>query len=59
MIGPLVGDNYEVKVNVLDVGDVTDATFYSANGKTFSLKDNNNEASSFIIAFIEYETCEE
>jgi cysteine-rich repeat protein len=50
VIGPFVGGDFEVWVNVLESGDNTDAIFYSADGTSFSLS-NDAGIASFAIAF--------
>ncbi|MCB0391257.1 MAG: hypothetical protein KDD58_08200 [Bdellovibrionales bacterium] len=57
IIGPFVGDDFLIKINVLNSGDIQNATFFSANNHNFSLKDKNNQVSSFIIGFLEYRKC--
>lgn len=59
VIGPLVGNQYIIKVKMLHSGDIQNATFYSANGESFSLTDMGGAVSSFIIQFEDFETCEE
>lgn len=50
VIGPFVGGDFEIWVNVLESGDNTDAIFYSADGTSFSLS-NDAGIASFAIAF--------
>lgn len=58
VIGPFKGTNFEIAVNVLSSGDLSKATFFSSDNKTFSLTDNNNNLSSFIISFDSTSACE-
>ncbi len=58
VIGPFKGTNFEIGVNVLSSGDLNKATFFSSDNKTFSLTDQNNNLSSFIISFDSTSACE-
>lgn len=58
VIGPFKGTNFEIGVNVLSSGDLNKATFFSSDNKTFSLTDQNNNLSSFIISFDSTAACE-
>lgn len=57
VIGPFKGTNFEIGVNVLSSGDLNKATFFSSDNKTFSLTDQNNALSSFIISFDSTSAC--
>ena len=57
-IGPLVTNDYRIQVKFLATGDITNALFYLADGQSFTLKDNGNNISSFVIAFKDYELCQ-
>ncbi|MCB9073411.1 MAG: hypothetical protein H6623_07295 [Bdellovibrionaceae bacterium] len=57
VLGPFQGTDFKIRVKFLNTGDVQDARFYSANGYAFDLKDSENQISSFIIAFEDYEDC--
>ena len=51
VIGPInIMDNFEIKLRMLDSGNVTNARFYSANEDDFSLIDNDGSIISFSIA---------
>lgn len=54
MIGPFVNQDFTIYVNsLLNIG-IDDASFYSSNGETFALEDEDidpTEASSFIIKY--------
>ncbi|MCB0341445.1 MAG: hypothetical protein H6626_13820 [Pseudobdellovibrionaceae bacterium] len=57
IIGPFEGEDFYIKVNVLETGDIQDATFYSEGDRKFSLNNANNKVSSFIIGFLGYKKC--
>ncbi|HEX4922828.1 MAG TPA: hypothetical protein VFV50_02045, partial [Bdellovibrionales bacterium] len=57
VIGPFNG-NFEIAVKVLNVGDVIDAAFYSANGDLLPLKNGTDAVSSFVIGYQGYRSCE-
>ncbi|MCC6137798.1 MAG: hypothetical protein IT287_04150, partial [Bdellovibrionaceae bacterium] len=57
VIGPFYGENFKIRVKFLSTGDIQDARFYSANGYSFNLKDSENQISSFMIAYEDYEDC--
>jgi len=57
VIGPFSGETYKIRVKFLATGDVQSARFYSANGYAFDLKDDENQISSFIIAYQDYHEC--
>lgn len=57
VIGPFQGENYKIHVRVLQTGDIQNARFYSANGYSFQLKDQQQDISSFIITFESIENC--
>jgi hypothetical protein len=59
VLGPLTGTDYKIRVQFLSTGDIQNARFYSANGRTFTLKDKQNKISSFVIAYKSYEDCED
>lgn len=56
VIGPFMGGDFEIWVNVLESGDNTDAIFYSADGTSFSLS-NDAGIASFAIAFKSDASC--
>lgn len=56
VIGPLSSEEFLISVKVLRSGDNRLATFYSADGKTFSLSGELGH-NSFIIGFEGYEIC--
>lgn len=58
VIGPFKGTNFEAAVNVLSSGDLNKATFFSSDNQTFSLTDQNNNLSSFIISFDSTSACQ-
>lgn len=58
VLGPFLGDAFKIRVKFLSTGDIHDARFYSANGYSFDLKDNEQQISSFLIAFEAYEDCQ-
>ncbi len=58
VIGPFVGGDFEIWVDVLESGDNTDAVFYSADGTSFSLS-NDAGIASFAIAFKSDAACAE
>ncbi len=58
VIGPFKGTNFEISAKVMQTGDLKRASFFSSDGKTFSLTDNNNALSSFIISFDSTAACQ-
>lgn len=58
VIGPFNGEDFLIQVKVINSGANQDARFYSSNGESFALKNNNNKISSFIISFKEEKQCE-
>jgi hypothetical protein len=50
VIGPFVGTNYKIRVELLNGGDNKDAKFYSQDEKDLTLLDGGN-LSSFEISF--------
>lgn len=57
VIGPFRGDTFKIRFRFLSTGDIQDARFYSANGYAFDLKDAENQISSFLVAYQDYEDC--
>jgi len=57
VIGPLVGQNYKILVHFDQTGDIKTARFYSADGQSFTLGNNSQNISSFIIAYQKYQNC--
>jgi len=58
VIGPFLGGDFEIWVNVLESGDNTTAVFYSADGTSFALA-NDAGIASFAIAFKSDAACAE
>lgn len=57
VIGPFAGELFWIKVKILSIGNVNDAAFYSADGTHFTLKDQQQNISSFVIGFKKRGTC--
>ena len=58
VIGPFKGTNFEIAVNVLNSGDLNKASFFSSDNQVFSLTDQNNNLSSFIVSFDSTSSCQ-
>ncbi|OGR02025.1 MAG: hypothetical protein A2284_10365 [Deltaproteobacteria bacterium RIFOXYA12_FULL_61_11] len=57
VLGPFEGEDFTIAVRIDQTGNLTNATFFSANGQTFQLKDATRNISSFIIAYAGEQTC--
>jgi hypothetical protein len=57
VIGPFHGDGFQIAVQVLNIGDVIDAGFYSSTGEVLALGDGPEKVSSFIVKFEPFEDC--
>lgn len=57
VIGPFSGEDFRIKVKILLIGNVNNAAFYSADGSHFTLKDENDDISSFVIGFKSRKLC--
>lgn len=55
IIGPFVGEYFEIHVQIVSAGDLQGARFYSANSSSFNL--GQSSTLSYIIRYREYEDC--
>lgn len=59
VIGPFLGNNFEIKVKMIEKGDVNDVKFHSANAEddVFLLSDKDEVNTTFFIKFYDQEVC--
>lgn len=56
-IGPLEGEDFKIYVKNIGAGDIEDSRFYSANGNSLNLANDDQVVDSFIIKYESFENC--